>query len=118
MSATGMQRAIMTDSVRNLCLLPLVVAFAILPSFTPRSQSFKTLWSQLNGDLLSGVVLVSNTLYGTCHEGGFWGHGTVYAVNTDGTGFRIISSFSEYEGEPRGTFVISGNALYTIGDLG
>ena len=35
----------------------------------------------------SGLVLLGNTLYGTTTQGGSGGVGTVFSVNTDGTGF-------------------------------
>ena len=69
------------------------------------------------GDLL----LVGNTLYGTCYSGGPGGGGTVFAVNTDGTGFAVLHSFPAYSGpdytntDGGGLFsglVLSGNTLY------
>src|SRR6185369_395006 len=36
----------------------------------------------------------SATLYGTTTGGGIWGNGTVFAVNTDGTGFATLHTFT------------------------
>src|SRR5262249_8436658 len=41
----------------------------------------------------SGLILSSNTLYGTSSTGGFDGQGTVFKLNTDGTGFQVLLNF-------------------------
>lgn len=40
------------------------------------------------------LILVRNTLYGTTRVGGSGGNGTVFRVNTDGTGFTVLHSFA------------------------
>jgi uncharacterized repeat protein (TIGR03803 family) len=40
----------------------------------------------------SGLILLRNTLYGTSTTGGIWGQGTVFKLNTDGTGFQVLVS--------------------------
>jgi uncharacterized repeat protein (TIGR03803 family) len=42
----------------------------------------------------AGLVLSSNTLYGTTEEGGFYTEGVVFAVNTDGTDFTNLHNFT------------------------
>src|SRR5206468_3922223 len=42
----------------------------------------------------AGLILSGNTLYGTAHFGGSSGNGTVFAVNTNGTGFTNLHSFT------------------------
>jgi uncharacterized repeat protein (TIGR03803 family) len=61
-----------------------------------------------------GLVLGGNTLYGTTEGGGTNGWGTVFAVNTDGTQFRLVHTFSdEIDGAiPAAGLVVSGNTLY------
>src|ERR1019366_5337378 len=68
----------------------------------------------------AGLILSGNTLYGTANVGGSSGGGTVFAVNTDGTGFTNLHSFmadsslginSDGAG-PYGGLIISGNTLY------
>jgi uncharacterized repeat protein (TIGR03803 family) len=70
----------------------------------------------INGDLpWAGLILSGNTLYGTALGGGiFPGNGTVFAVNTDGTGFRTLYSFTGNSdgGEPYTGLILSGNTLY------
>ncbi len=65
----------------------------------------------------AGLALSGNSLYGTAVQGGAWNGGTVFAVNTDGTGFTILHHFA---GSPSdgaipyayGGLILSGNTLY------
>ena len=41
----------------------------------------------------AGLILSDNTLYGTTSAGGGYDIGTVFALNTDGTGFTNLYSF-------------------------
>jgi uncharacterized repeat protein (TIGR03803 family) len=61
-----------------------------------------------------GLILAGNTLYGTAANGGSSGKGTVFALNTDGTGFTNLHSFvSASDGaNPACGLVLSGNTLY------
>jgi len=71
---------------------------------------------------LTGLIISGDTLYGTTEEGGRNGvNGTVFAVNTDGSGFTNLHSFSPTFGafgtnsdgaKPRGELILSGNTLY------
>src|SRR5436190_1464188 len=60
--------------------------------------SFTTVYSFIGSDdgayLYYGLVLSSNVLYGTAKAGGNSGNGTVFAVNTDGSGFTNLHSFA------------------------
>ncbi len=59
------------------------------------------------------LVLSSNTLYGTTLDGGTNSWGTVFAVKTDGTGFRQLHAFSGPDGsQPSSGLVLVGNTLY------
>ncbi len=81
-------------------------------------------WPQVNGDGTdpeAGLILSGGTLYGTCASGGSSGSGTIFAINTDGTGFVNLYSFSHGlppgsygsdGGVPLGSLVLSGNTLY------
>src|SRR5439155_10512461 len=46
--------------------------------------------------------------------GGSLGNGTVFVVNTDGSGFTTVHSFTGGSdgGSPHGSLVLSGNTLY------
>jgi uncharacterized repeat protein (TIGR03803 family) len=95
--------------------------FAVLHEFAP--------WSVVNdprrltnsdGMEVQGVVLASNTLYGTASWGGANGRGTVFKVNTDGTDFAVLKSFpaagpeagTNWDGGNPGSLFLSGNTLY------
>jgi uncharacterized repeat protein (TIGR03803 family) len=61
----------------------------------------------------SGLVLSGGTLYGTTLAGGPLADGTVFRVNTDGSGYAIMHSFSGGDGsQPIGDLVLSGSTLY------
>jgi uncharacterized repeat protein (TIGR03803 family) len=68
----------------------------------------------------AGLTLAGNTLYGTCSQGGTNGRGTVFAVNTDGTGYGTLHSFNpSADGSASfGILLLSGTSLYgtTSGD--
>jgi uncharacterized repeat protein (TIGR03803 family) len=66
------------------------------------------------------LVLSSNSLYGTASGGGNFGKGTVFAVNTDGTGFRTFYNFGGGNdgANPGGSLILWSNILYGITSLG
>jgi uncharacterized repeat protein (TIGR03803 family) len=74
----------------------------------------------------AGLILSSNTLYGTTYYGGNSGNGAVFAINTDGTGFTVLHSFtatdaSEINGDgayPNGGLILSGKTLYGTASRG
>jgi len=77
-----------------------------------------------------GLILSGNTLYGMTSFGGSSGSGTVFAMNTDGTGFTNLHTFSAVSNSPDGSlpnsdgaipygkFTLSGNSLYGTTSLG
>jgi uncharacterized delta-60 repeat protein len=64
----------------------------------------------------AGLILSGNTLYGTTeYQSGNGGPGTVFAVNTDGTGFTNLHYFAYYPSDgtsPKAGLILSGNTLY------
>lgn len=61
----------------------------------------------------AGLVVSSNTLYGTASAGGLWDSGTVFKINTDGTAFINLHSFSGIDGaNPMAGLILSSNTLY------
>jgi uncharacterized repeat protein (TIGR03803 family) len=68
----------------------------------------------------AGLILSGNTLYGTASAGGSSGNGTVFAVNTDGTGFTNLHTFTEgSDGTgPQAGLILSGNTLYGTAQYG
>jgi hypothetical protein len=59
------------------------------------------------------LILLGNTLYGTASNGGD-GAGTLFAINTDGTGFNPFYTFAISGGgsNPYGSLILSGNTVY------
>jgi uncharacterized repeat protein (TIGR03803 family) len=61
----------------------------------------------------AGLLLSGRMLYGTAVNGGPWGWGTVFALNTNGSGFTNIYSFDfDHGANPYGGLVLAGSALY------
>ena len=59
------------------------------------------------------LILLGNTLYGTCQFGGSMNKGNVFRVNIDGSGFTNLHSFNGYQGSySTSGLVLSGNSLY------
>ena len=63
-----------------------------------------------------GLVLVGSTLYGTTTSGGPTDSGTLFKINTDGSGYAVLHTFSsDVDGaSPNGTLVVSGSSLYGV----
>lgn len=98
----------------------------VLHSFLPTSSK-PGQWSATDpntGGLSpeAGLIIAGNTLYGTAYYGGSGGAGTIFAVNSDGTGFRVLHNFTAPSSEwppinndgayPGAGLVLSGNTLY------
>ena len=83
--------------------------FTTLHSFTGSNSVFA------GGDFPSaGLILAGDTLYGTTENGGASNAGTIFSVNTNGTGFTSLYSFTGGAdgGDPADSLIISGNTLY------
>jgi len=114
-------------STQNRILAVLFAMLTLIPAGRLTAQTFTTLYSftptspdgNRNSDgaaPYAGLITNSsgNTVYGTTQIGGIYGNGTVFAVNTDGTGFTNLHSFTGGAGGgyPRAGLVLSGNTLY------
>ena len=80
-------------------------------------HSFTAISSVTNGDgayLEGGLLLSGDILYGTAFGGGSSGYGTIFAVNTDGTGFINLHNFTRARdgSNPAGELILSGDTLY------
>jgi len=67
------------------------------------------------------LVLLGNTLYGTAQYGGTNGYGTIFSLNTNGSGFTVLHTFTAYDpvyitngdgANPSAGMILSGNRLY------
>jgi uncharacterized repeat protein (TIGR03803 family) len=75
----------------------------------------------------AGLIIYGSTLYGTTAYGGVPGNGTVFAINTDGTGFKTLHTFTATTGtfavnsdgaNPLAGLVMSGDVLYGSASAG
>jgi uncharacterized repeat protein (TIGR03803 family) len=102
--------------------------FTTLHSFTSASSNSFGFYTNSDGLAPYAEVIVSgNTLYGTASGGGNSGYGTVFTVNTDGTGFTTLYSFTAPSGAqytnsdgavPNAGLLLSANLLYGVTSLG
>src|ERR1017187_4706597 len=117
MKAQNMKDMKMTNAMRMrlLCLATFAMA---MTAAQLTAQVFTTLHSFTGGSdgaqPNAGLVLSGNTLYGAAYIGGGSGEGTVFKVNTDGTGFKVLESFNGVNNEayPETRLLLSGNTLY------
>jgi uncharacterized repeat protein (TIGR03803 family) len=98
--------------------------FTNLYSFSTTSGSGSLDGTNSDGDgATSGFVLSGNTLYGATFGGGQFGHGTIFSLNTNGTGFTVQYTFTAGGGlffnvtnndgaYPIGGLILSSNILY------
>jgi uncharacterized repeat protein (TIGR03803 family) len=91
-----------------------------------KAQNFTNIYTFTGGTdgntPLGGVVISGNTLYGTTEYGGANGVGAIFSVNTDGTGFTVMHSFTFPSDKtnndnldgfyPYAGLVLSGTTLY------
>jgi uncharacterized repeat protein (TIGR03803 family) len=127
----------MNTHVKSLFLLPALLAgLGLIPAGWVSAQTFSTLYSftvlnnSTNNDGAipsSALILSGNTLYGTAEQGGSSGNGSVFALNTDGTSFTNLHSFTATSGSPatnsdgaylRAGLILSGNILYGMAEQG
>lgn len=67
------------------------------------------------GSPQSRLLLSGNTLYGTTYSGGAHGGGTIFQINTNGTGYTNLYSFGVTTNagvQPLGELVLAGATLY------
>lgn len=111
--------------MKRLFLVPALIAgLALLPAARTAAQTFTTLHSFTFSDgatPYSELVLSGNTLYGTAYDGGANGSGSVFRLNTDGTGFTNLYSFTatsvalpntNNDGANPNSVILAGNRLY------
>src|ERR1044071_991355 len=125
---------IMKTCMRNQFILPMLVP--IMCSVLVCQLSAQTLtilhsfgaptMGGINSDGINpraGLILSGGTVYGTTLVGGSFGDGTLFKVNTNGTGFAALHIFSalDFSGIgtpnsdgafPRAPLVVSGGTLY------
>ena len=110
----------------NPLLLQLLIAgLGAMTAGPVAAQTFTTLYTFTSGsgsppknndgvNPSAGCILADGTLYGVAYLGGSSGFGTVFRINTDGTGFTNLHSFTGVRGgdTPSASLVLSNNTLY------
>ncbi len=72
-------------------------------------------------DPVSGLTLVGSTLFGTTEDGGSDGDGTIFSINTDGTGYKVLYSFTGTGGvgaNPTAALTLVGSTLFGTTEYG
>ncbi len=104
--------------------------FTLLHTFTPLEGGNavgrqRTNWD--GGEPSADFVVAGDTLYGTAYFGGTNGSGTVYSLNTNGTGFKVLhtlastgsgSPVTNSDGAYPGGLVLSGSRLFGVASAG
>jgi len=92
----------------------LVFGMLTLPTAAQTFRIVHTFTNSPDGANPAGSLLIAgDTLYGTTFGGGTSSTGTVFKVNTDGTGFFILKHFMGSDGAwPRCGLVLNGDTLY------
>ncbi len=70
---------------------------------------------------LAGLTLVGSTLFGTTEFGGTANLGTLFSINTDGTGFQLLHSFTGGASDgssPAADLTLVGSTLYGTTKVG
>ena len=88
-------------------------SFAAVSKTSPYTNSEGT-------EPFAGVIISGGMLYGTAQYGGVYGKGTVFALNTNGTGFTNLHSFTGGTdgATPLAGVVLLGPTLYGTAFLG
>jgi len=88
--------------------------FAVKTDGTGYTNLYRFIGTGFGAHPQSGLILAGNTLYGTTYDGGSNNDGTVFAVNTAGTGFTNLHhfAFAVDGGNLQAGLVLSGNTLY------
>jgi uncharacterized repeat protein (TIGR03803 family) len=102
----------------------LTVSLGLMLAVHTSGQTFLTLWNFTGGsdgaNPYGNLILSSNTLYDTTGFGGSAGNGTVFAINTDGSGFTNLYSFTNGTdgATPSAGLTLSDGTLYGTTQFG
>src|SRR5262245_3879469 len=113
--------------IRNIFLMPgLITVFGLIVAGRLAAQTLTltplhSFSADDGSNPYGGLVLSGNTLYGVTEadEVGGSGFGTVFKINTDGTGFTNLHVFKGSDGaNPYARLVLAGDTLYGTGTRG
>ena len=95
--------------------------YAILQNLAGDGANPPRVINLLSSQISGSLTLSGSTLYGMTLVGGSNYYGTVFQVNTDGTGYTILHNFAGGPGDgasPLGSLTLSGSTLYGMTDGG
>ena len=98
-----------------------ITGLSAITATNPPNPNFRTLYSftpAFGSDPSGPLVLSGSTLYGTTAIGGASNSGTLFAINTSGSGFTNLYSFNPVSGARPNGVVLSGSTLYGPTDFG
>src|SRR5262249_55908447 len=76
-------------------------SFAAYTASTTNSSGW---WTNADGIWPGHLIISGNTLYGTAGYGGSLGGGTVFKLNTDGSGFTTLYNFPDASPDSSGIY--------------
>ena len=93
-------------------------SFTVLKNFTVLDKNTST--NSDGANPMAALVVSNGVLYGTAQNGGAGAVGTIFRVNTNGTGFTNIYSFTGVNdgANPAAGLVLSGSTLYGTAQYG
>jgi uncharacterized repeat protein (TIGR03803 family) len=74
-------------------------SFTTLYDFSSSSTNASGVFTNADGANPTGWLLSGDTLFGATVGGGAGGNGTVFAVNSNGSGFSVLHTFAAQSGE-------------------
>jgi len=100
-------------------------SFTVLKTFgLGKTNSFGAITNFDGAQPYGGLILSGGVLYGTTTTGGNFGNGTIFKINTDGSSFTVIKTFSltyptNSDGaQPYAGLTLSGSTLLGTARLG
>jgi uncharacterized repeat protein (TIGR03803 family) len=87
--------------------------FTTLYTFSPSANDQNFTSTNSDGVAPSDLIVSGQTLYGTAFSGGTNGDGTLFALNTNGSGFTVLHRFGGSDGaNPNAGLLLAGNTFY------
>jgi uncharacterized repeat protein (TIGR03803 family) len=95
----------------------LIIALLLLPSLAKATDGVTFLYSFSDELGINGpsIIQFDGKLYGMTGSGGTYGNGTIYSINTDGSGHTVLHSFNSGltdGGSPFGDLLSYNNVFY------